>query len=187
MCFQAFIKTGFAIDRQWVNSILLEDDNLPAPSIQPEKEKETSEEKEADKETEKEVGKDEKKDEVKDQEESQEAKATKVTARLRRFVSIVDALPVEDVNSMLSYDGLPCLIKSCRKLSTDSEIHKLNDMVEMQTQQVNQLWTCLKTALKDSSIALLIECCDMLRSVDSHVASCFPPCGLVRRIHMTGF
>ena len=41
-------------------------------------------------------------------------------------------------------------------MATEAELLKLADTVESQTQQVNQLLNCMKTAVKDSSITLLI-------------------------------
>ena len=88
----------------------------------------------------------------------QRSKGSYATARLRKFASVVESgtLPVEDVGTLHSFHGLMEMVEGCKSMATEAELLKLADTVESQTQQVNQLLNCMKTAVKDSSITLSI-------------------------------
>ena len=143
--FQVFLKTGWeSYDDLWKDATLLAKDEAATDGKQEEKaENFENTEAESTQQTD---------------EPSQLSKAGKATARLRNFACVVESgtLPVEDVQSLHSYHGLIEMIESCKTMATELEMQRLTDVVEQQTQQVLQLWSCMKTAVKDSHIALLI-------------------------------
>jgi hypothetical protein len=84
-------------------------------------------------------------------------------------------LPVEKVETLHSFHGLMEMIEGCKSMSTEADLEILADTVEAQTQQVNQLLKCMKTAVTDSNVTLLIT---MFACIRMYYRRCFLFCVL---------